>query len=232
VTGTLWASETISHSKIPDSDQSFRSEIKVTLPIENDFAFDQLNLVSNNPLRLTIWKGFLNDPDGELVVQFVGRVLEASVDDSNSSVVFSCMTELASLQRKGLSQVIQRPCRHVHYGRGCNLDITEYQTAGQLLSISADGRTLTVAEAALEEDGFYSLGVIEWNTRFEMILTHVGTSLTLASPIQELIPTLQVKIAPGCPLSRNICNDRFSNILNFGGFPFISDNPFDGRQVF
>jgi hypothetical protein len=61
--------------------------------------------------------------------------------------------------------------------------------------------------------------------------------VTLVNPIPGLVAAVgagatNVKIAPGCPLARSVCNDRFANILNFGGFPFISDNIFDGRQLF
>lgn len=237
VTGTLWASEAISHSKIVDSDQASRSELTITFPLDNTFAFNSLNSFILRPISVKIWKGFLNDPDGDLVIQFVGRALQTVADDKGSKILFKCMTEISSLQRKGLSGVIQRPCRHPHYGRGCNLDLTDWQVELPVASISADGRSLVVTGANAQADGYYQLGIMEYNGAFEMMLTHSGNNVTLVTAIPGLqaavVPGVTtVKIAPGCPLSREICNSRFSNVLNFGGFPFISDNPFDGRQVF
>ena len=237
VTGTTWNSEAISHGKIVDSDQAFRSDFKITLPLGNEFAFDQVGSISTFPLRVVVWKGFLNDPDGEVVVQFVGEVVETSVDDSKSEIIFTCMTQIASLQKKGLSSVIQRPCRHIHYGRGCNLNLPDFQFTTTIASISETGTSVTLASVDDNPDGFYNLGILEWDGRFEMMLIHTGLNVTLASGITGLVEavdlgTVEVKIAPGCPLSRNICDERFDNILNFGGFSFISDNPFDGRQLF
>jgi uncharacterized phage protein (TIGR02218 family) len=237
VASPTWVTETISHSNILDSDQASRTELTITVPIDNDFAFDELGSFISTPTTVKIWKGFLNDPDGELVVQYVGRVTETSANDSSSTISLKCMTEMAALQRKGLPAVIQRPCRHVHYGRGCNLVLSAWQTELPVASISSNGITVTITGANAEPNGHYQLGILEWGGKFEMMLTHVGNVVTLVNPIPGLVTAVgagatNVKIAPGCPLSRNICNERFSNIENFGGFPFISDNIFDGRQVF
>ncbi len=231
---STWVGSAISHSRIPDSDQAFRSELKVTVPLSSQLATDTIGTLDFDQMSLTIYRGDLND--AEVIVVFKGRILSANPQD-NGACVFNCMTELAALQRKGLAAVIQRPCRHVHYGRGCNLVLADWQVELPVASISSSGTSIVVTGAALQEDGYYRLGTFEWGGRFEMILTHAGDTLTLASEIPGLAAAVgagavDVKIAPGCPLSRNICDTRFSNILNFGGFPFISDNIFDGRQVF
>jgi uncharacterized phage protein (TIGR02218 family) len=231
---STWVASAISHSRIPDSDQAFRSELTVTAPLSSVLALENVGTFDFDPLSLTIFRGDLND--AETIAVFNGQVLSATPQD-NGVCVFKCMTELAALQRKGLSAVIQRPCRHVHYGRGCTLLLADWQVELPVASIASNGLSLTVTGANAEADGYYQLGTLEWNGRFEMMLSHSGDALTLASAIPGLVAAVgagavNVKIAPGCPLSRNVCNDRFANILNFGGFPFISDNIFDGRQVF
>lgn len=231
---STWPGFAISHGRIPDSDQAFRSQLSVTVPLSSLIATDTIGTLDFDPMSLTIYKGDLND--AEVIVVFKGRVLSANPQD-NGLCTFNCMTELAALQRKGLGAVIQRPCRHVHYGRGCNLTLSDWQDEFPVASISSNGTSIAVTGATIEADGYYRLGTFEWGGRFEMILTHSGDNLTLASEIPGLVEAVgagavNVKIAPGCPLARSICDGRFSNILNFGGFPFISDNIFDGRQVF
>jgi hypothetical protein len=208
--------------------------LKITAPLSATVSEDAVGNLGFRPMSITIWRGDLND--AEVVVVFKGRVLSASPQD-DGQCVFSCMTEMAALQRKGLPAVIQRPCRHVHYGRGCGLVLSAWQTELPVASISADGTTVSITGATDEADGYYQLGTIEFGGQFEMMLTHVGDVVTLVNPIPGLVAAVgagatNVKIAPGCPLARSVCNDRFSNIANFGGFPFISDNVFDGRQLF
>jgi uncharacterized phage protein (TIGR02218 family) len=234
VASSTWPGAAIAHDRIPDSDQAARSELKIIAPLSQDISADSIGDLGFDTTSVTIWRG--DETDAEVVVVFKGRVLSANPQD-NGTCVFSCMTEMAALQRKGLPAVIQRPCRHVHYGRGCGLTLADWQTELPVASISADGTTLSITGANAQANGYYQLGTLEWNGRFEMMLTHVGNTVTLVGPIAGLVEAVgagavNVKIAPGCPLSRAVCNDRFSNIANFGGFTFISDNIFDGRQVF
>lgn len=234
VVGSTWLPLAISHGKIADSDQSFRSDLNITIPLSSSFADALVGTFDFDPVLVTIYKGDLNS--AEIVPIFKGRVLTAQPEESGICKLV-CMTEIAALQRKGLSAVVQRPCRHVHYGRGCGLDLDDWKIASDVVAISADGFTLEMSNANLQPDGYYRLGILEWGSRFEMMLGHSGNIVTLASVIPGLVEqvalgVVPVFIAPGCSLSRSVCNTRFANILNFGGFPFIADNPFDGRQVF
>lgn len=234
VSSPNWPGLAISHDRITDSDQAVRSETKITAPLSSVIAEESVGNLGFDPMSITIWRGDLND--AEVVVVFKGRVLSANPQD-DGQCIFSCMTDMATLQRKGLPAVIQRPCRHVHYGRGCGLTLTDWQVELPVGSISANGTTVSITGANAQPDGYYQLGTIEFDGKFEMMLTHSGNVVTLVNPLPGLVAAVaggptNVKIAPGCPLSRNVCNDRFANILNFGGFPFISDNIFDGRQLF
>lgn len=234
VASATWPGLAISHDRITDSDQAVRSETKITTPLSSSIAVESVGNLGFDPMTITIWRGDLNSE--EVVVVFKGRVLSANPQD-DGQCVFSCMTEMAALQRKGLPAVIQRPCRHVHYGRGCGLLLADWQVELPVGSISADGKTLSVTGANAQPNGHYQLGTMEFDGRFEMMLTHSGNTVTLVNPLPGLVAAVgagltNVKIAPGCPLSRNVCNDRFANVANFGGFPFISDNIFDGRQLF
>ena len=234
VSGTTWEGLAISHGRIVDSDQAARSELQLTAPLSSSIAQASIGTIGLQPMMLTIFRGDAND--AETVVIFKGRVLSANPTEEGQCI-FACMTEMAALQRKGLASVIQRPCRHAHYGRGCGLTLSDWQVTLPLASISSSGRDLVITGATDELDGFYRLGTLEWGGQFEMMLTHTGNNVTLVNPIPGLVEArdlgpVDVKIAPGCPLSRSVCNSRFDNIENYGGFDFITDNIFDGRQLF
>jgi uncharacterized phage protein (TIGR02218 family) len=234
VASTLWTSMVISHSKISDSDQAFRSELNITVPLSSEFADSLVGTFDFDPVLVTIYKGDLNS--AEIVPIFKGRVLTAQPDEGGTCQLV-CMTEIAALQRKGLAAVIQRPCRHVHYGAKCGLDFDTLKVATEVLAISESGTVLELLDSDTQPDGYYRLGILQWGNRLEMMLAHTGNTVSLVSAILGLVEavalgTVPIFIAPGCSLSRSSCNDKFNNILNFGGFPFIADNPFDGRQVF
>lgn len=234
VAGDTWQPRAVSHNRIPDTDQSFRSEVLITLPLTDEFAFDLLGRVEFTPVSVFIWRGFFNDPTNTVVPIFRGKVLSVQPREQGT-ISLSCMTDLAALQRKGLAAVLQRPCRHALYGRGCNLNIQDWQVSGEVLDVA--GSAVQVDTAAGQPDGYYRGGVFTWQGRHTMILQHSGSLLGLASAVPDLAETwseqsVSVLIAPGCTLSRSVCHERFNNIRNYGGFPWVSDNPFEGKQVF
>ena len=236
VAGTLWTAIPISHSRIPYATDSARSEFPITLPLSNTFARSFLAPVGLQLTTLRIWKGFQNDADSELVVQYNGGVLAAQ-PRSGGTIVLSCMGDIAGLRRKGLTGVLQRPCRHALYHDGCGVSLASRQVVGTVGSITTDGRTITVSAASAQADKFYAGGIFEFAGLQEMIQSHAGSTLRLASPVPGLVDAFAAdgpqacKIAPGCTLTRGVCQTRFDNLDNFGGFPWLSTTPFDGRSI-
>jgi hypothetical protein len=238
VTGTLWRGEnvTIAHGKIPNTTENYRAEFPITLPASDPLARSFLAPIGIARTSLTIWKGFLNDTDAELIVQYRGRVAAARPSDSGT-ITLSCLSEISALSRKGLAAVIQRPCRHVHYGDGCRLTLADWQVAGSVSAITTNGLQVTVAAASAQPDGYYRGGILQYGDGLEMILAHTGSTLRLAARVPGMVEdfpslgALPVTIAPGCNLTRQTCLEKFDNIDNFGGFPWIADTPFDGRSI-
>ena len=80
-------------------------------------------------------------------------------------------------------------------------------------------------------------GILSYDGVRRMIVRHQGSELTLATPFPALAAAVEgsasaaVTIAPGCDKSLQTCLNRFDNIPRFGGFPQMTDNPFQ-RRVF
>jgi len=236
VVGTDWAASAVSHQKITNSDKVARAEFPIVFPLSDAFARSCLAPIGINRVTVTIWRGFTNDVDGELIVLYRGGLINISPTQAKT-IALTFTTDQTALQRLGLSQVIQRPCRHVLYGRGCRLDVDDFKTSGSMTAITTDGITLTVPAADAQPDGYYNAGIFFWGTSSEMILSHVGETLTLASRIVGLTDAFAadgaqaVDLAPGCNLTTTVCAERFDNLDNHGGFAVINDTPFDGRSI-
>lgn len=237
VTGSVWSAAAISHARIPFSSESYRSEFPITLPLSDEFARGFLAPVGIEGATVTIWKGFQNDPDAELVVQYKGGVLGAKPREGGT-IVLTCMSDLSGLRRKGLTAVMQRPCRHALYHLGCGVSLASRRVDAAVTALTVDALTLTVPIAASSADGFFNGGIFEYGGLSEMILSHVGSTLVLAAPFPNLADAytenggvLSVTLAPGCDLTRATCEARFDNLDNFGGFPWLTETPFDGRSI-
>lgn len=236
VTGTIWTATAISHPRIPYSSDSARSEFPITFPLSNAFARTFLDPIGVDRTTVTLWRGFLNDPDSELVVQYKGAVLNAKPSE-RGTIALTCMSDVADLLRKALPAVFQRPCRHVLYQGGCRLNLAAWQDNASATAISGGDLVLTFVQDTERASGYFKGGILEFNGVREMIIGHSGSSLTLAAKVPGLADeiatngTASIQIAPGCNLTVATCRDKFGNLPNFGGFPKMSDTPFDGRSI-
>lgn len=217
----------VAHGDLEQTGNVEKADVDLTFPLSDTFARTQLGIV-NEITTFTMWRGHHSDLTNELRVVWKGRVTGAK--SSKQSIAVSVESIFTSMRRSGCRARYQRTCRHALYFPGCNLDIDDFKIAGTVTDIN--GLELTVAEAALQPDGYYKAGVVVFNGLFGWVGKHVGDTLTLLGGLIEgLADTVDtdgsasVFIAPGCDLSTgaNGCA-KFANNLNFGGFAAMSDN--------
>lgn len=107
-----------------------------------------------------------------------------------------------------------------------------YKVQGSILSVSG-GLTLTISEAALKPDGYFTGGMLKLpDNTSRFIVAHAGDQITISRPVAQAIGNLTASIYPGCDHLKETCNNKFQNLDNFGGFPFIPGrNPFNGSSI-
>lgn len=236
----IWKSTALGHSRYWVTTAAKRAAVSIMLPFSNSMAQAFLGSGVGSVNKLIIFHEFENDPAGERVVKFRGRVIARK--KTLRIVTLTAEDGGTELLRKGLTQVIQRPCRHALYhsldGLGCNLDIEDFYASVALSAISGD--TLTFDNPEGRPDGYYSGGVLSIAGSLFMVKRHTGTSLQLMGAVSAVRSALvasapdplSAKVAPGCDLSRATCSGKFNNLNNFGGFPWADDTPYDGKTLF
>ena len=233
-----WTAAPVTHTRFRITSAIGREETQLVFPQSNAFARGYLTDLSYSENSVTIYHEFRDQTPEARAVKFRGRVTGTQPRFTRLTLV--AQNRFTELGRKGLSAVMQRPCRHALYhekdGYGCGLAIADFEEAGTATAFAANVATVTGADA--QADGYYSGGVLTWSGKRQMIVRHVGTALTLLGPIDGLAAAIAsssseaVTIGPGCDLTRATCEARFDNLANFGGFPWMTDSPFDGRTLF
>lgn len=239
--GETYVSTTIGRSDNISKPELSKSDIQVKVSIDNEFGKRWLQQVVDSIVSLTIF-----EKEGASVkVGWKGRL--ASVKPEESEIVLVFESIFTSLRRPGLRKRYQRVCPYALYGRGCKLDKADFKTEGTVSAIV--GNVVTCPEAAGFADGYFTTGIIEdpdGNLRF--ITNHTGDQLTLIRPLETLNEAfvssgygvnyggyyggVNIAIYPGCDRTRQTCDAKFDNLLNFGGFPFIPlKNPFAGGSI-
>ena len=229
----LYTQTNVAHSRIVVTQSVNKAEVVLTFPRTNALA-QTIRDNDAGEVGLVIKHGYSNDPDQEFVTKFAGRVI--GTKPMLGTISLQCENNFTAFRRRGIAAVMQRPCRHALYHAGCGLAIGDFNIAGTATAYT--GGVLTVTEASGQADGYYNGGVVTFGTAQQMILSHVGTSLTLLAPVSGLASEITasgsaaITTAPGCNRSMTDCATKFTNIANFGGFPYMTDSPFDGRNVF
>lgn len=207
-----------------------KANVEVRLPLDHELSVSLLASFSEQTVGLTIYT-----KKTTVKVSWKGRLASLKPGDTNLTLIFESV--FTSLRRPGLRARYQKSCRHALYGRGCTLDPEDFAVVGSCTDVSSN--VVTVTEAGLQPDGYYTGGMIRGpDNLLGYIIGHSGTALTIQRvpysirQAAAIAYPFNVTIYPGCDHSRATCGDKFSNGLNYGGFDWIpSKNPMGGSSI-
>jgi len=219
---------TIRRSGIEQGNEINRYSIDITLPRDNALAALFISSPPEGVMSVTLYRYHVTDTANEVIVFWKGRVGGARL--SGSELVLKCEPIATSLKRIGLRARYQLICRHALYSAGCGALKENFMVNGAVAAVS--GATIEVAAAASKPDGYFVAGMLATNEGQRMIVGHTGANLTMVAPMPSLAIGDSVRLYAGCDHSMSTCLDRFSNLDNFGGFPYIPQkNPFSGDAI-
>lgn len=160
-----------------------------------------------------------------------GRILGRHVKLTGKKRVAVLKSEplLTSFKRPAIREKSGKICPYVLYDE-FTCKAVKNPVFGTVASIS--GINLVVTGADAESDGYFAGGYLETTEEKRMIVSHTSTSLVVHSNMQGLEVGDSVTMYIGCGHNTAECEDKFDNILNYGGEPFIpTKNPHSGRMV-
>ncbi len=229
--GNAYAPRAIKRSNPQVGPDVRRQTLTVTAPRDIEVAQLYAVYAPSRDVLLTITNLHFTDPDGQGIVDWIGRVIGPTW--KGSTVDIACEPVYTSVQATGLRRRWGVGCPHVLYGQGCTLNAHDFGI-GTTLS-AASGLTITIPSASLPTGLSFLGGFIEWDSgsnywerRSIDAVADFDTTLTLSYGSPQLAPGLIVIVYPGCSKTTANCA-AFGNTLNYGGQPFIPVvNPMDG----
>jgi uncharacterized phage protein (TIGR02218 family) len=225
----------IAHSDLQRDDESAAGTITVTMADTTPIVAALTTLgLQGLPVTCTIRQSHRANV-GDVVtpasaVRYKGVVQGRERADGRCTFTIASLT--GAFERPLLRVLAAPTCQNTIYDGRCGVDPSLWQTAAcEVAAIS--GRTLTVAEAALQADGYYTAAplIVEDGTAVGerlFVVTHVGDALTLAHvPPGTLAVGDHVSLFKGCQGTEAACIE-FSNIDWFMGFPRVPTvNPWE-----
>lgn len=160
----------------------------------------------------------------------IGPVTSFQVDEREATLrVASAFVNALAQPVPG--RVWQTPCNHVLYDARCTIDPAGFTTSTTVTGISADG-TVHVGSTG---------GIIDFLAAGQMVNTRTGerrqvvsnnalTDVIINFPFKDLVVGDTVHLIAGCDHSLLVCINKFANVINFGGHPYLPENnPFFGN---
>lgn len=222
------------------SEEIGRTRLKIRLPLTASIMEIYSAAAPDGLMRLTITRVHSPLPaqttlqTSDAAIIWIGRVSAATFDGALG--VLDCEPIAAALARKGLRGHYQLTCRHDLYGAidseggGCGVDRNLHAFASTV--VQSSGSLLLLAAAPSQPNGHFTLGyVLGPAGQRRMVREHVGALMTLNAPL-SLQAGNPVIVFAGCDKTLPICRDKFANLVNFGGFPWIPHiDPFGPNNV-
>lgn len=226
--GNVWEPAPIKRGKLEDTNNEKAGKVKLEFPSTDSFV-TKVQSEDSSSITVDVFKVHLNDLDKEQVLIWSGKV----VDKRRSNYKYYIFAEpyINFLNRSGMRGHYQRICRYTLYKEGCYADPNINREQFQVLGQSGNILTLSGSPSTnIFQGGFVRI----LNTKqSRMILTYTGDALTLASGFTDISENDTVELFAGCNHSFTDCRDKFNNVENFGGFPWIPlKNPMGGTSIF
>lgn len=215
-----------------------RAALALRLDVGTDLAELFRIYPPSNVVTLTIFQGHLDDPDGEFLAVWAGRLVAANRE--KSELALSAEPISTQMKRPGLRRNYQYGCPLWLYGTGagqCNANKAAATVSATVAALDGNQITLTAGWEGAFDPAKFVRGMIEWtpageSTRRRSIIRQSGDVLTLAGLPTDLAVSDSVDVVLGCnhkpfapdgdcqALHRD-STDTTSNIGNYGGQPWI-----------
>lgn len=205
-----------------------KNNIKISFAPDDDFAQYWYDEIKHSSLNVTIYE--YEDPDATTI--FTGHLSDYGINSGKIQLTFE--TGFTALREKGPRKAFGPFCPLALYSDECGVTKATFGVAAVVTAISDN--TLTVTGIAAYDDGYFTHGLLEDDNGTEVfVLHHAGTSVV----VQDVTPFMisdeaangstDVTIYPGCQKNILVCENRFSNGINYQNYPGRPfTNPFEG----
>lgn len=228
----------IQHTAVRDSGSSAaKNQVTVTMPYRLNQSAAELPVTQalgnvfwphapSGRVLVTISTTHLNDPDNEVAVEWLGRVVAPRFGPDRVELV--CDASYRASGGTGDLRRIQRACDVRLYSQGvgrCNVDKATHAVAATLSAVS--GLTLTAAAFGTAPRSLAG-GFIEWTrtgglVERRTIWGHSGSNITINYAGPELAAGLAVTAYPGCAHNFEAC-ESYGNEANYPGWRDMPTN--------
>lgn len=233
---TLYKAVPCGSEEIQASDDPTDAAITITFPATIPFAQLFIMHPPSEIVSLRLLEQHYEQLDG-YATKWQGRI--TNCDFKGPWAEMSAQSTVASRTQLGLRRETVIGCPHTLYKRSCRANASDFMETSIVSGIN--GTSVNALAASGKPDDWYAGGYITWtnnlnlNTESRMIRRSVGSTgeLVLSWQTVGLKSGEIISMYPGCNRTTDHCENKFNNILNYGGMPYSPTvNPFTGAILY
>lgn len=200
-----------------------------TLTITFQYLQDPvIQYIALNPIRLiwvSVMRLFRDQDPYETQTIFVGNIKEVAFQGIQGAA--KCVGFEFFLKKPIPRYRYGRQCNYTVFDSGCTLSAASFAQTTTVTAISANLLTISCSGMTTKDSGYYTAGRLVFGEDQRMITYYGGgTDIAIRYKIVSLAVGSSVTLFAGCDGDIETCRDRFNNVINFGGTPYIPlDNP-------
>jgi|GEM_PF-5803044 uncharacterized phage protein (TIGR02218 family) len=180
-----------------------------------------INLFSGADLSIT--RVNKDNPNVDNLLMFDGEVADIV---TNFETIEMRSQTLDFLNFEIPRREVQVSCNWKLYDKYCAVGLTLFQTAGTIDETAFLGRELVSTTFSGQTNDYYTQGFIQMTSGDNINLrrnvsSHTGLTITVVPNFPYAVDEFDnFKISPGCRKDIIDCETKFSNLINYGGFPY------------
>jgi len=218
--GNLYVSAVIKRNTKPKEQSLKPMNLQISAPLDNSLIAYIADAPAEN-VKITISQLFFTTPQ-EIIVIFRGEIIDINIVEGYANCNCQSNQELfvGNLPRL----VYSCQCNNILFDSNC---LVSKASVKLTTNVTVSGSSLVSSDFALKLDDYYTGGYVEFGVNRRLITSHVGDTITIATPFDSRLTSgSSVGVFPGCLKDFDTCNTKFGNTGNFNGFPYIpSINP-------
>lgn len=216
--------------KKTSSGGSQSGEVEITIPFDHPMATQYAFSDVPPDLAVIIQQGHASDVDQAFQTIWQGAITTFTVRERLAKL--TCPSAFSLVLGNTIpSRRWQGPCNHLLYDERCGVSRNSFDLNVEVESFT--GLTITMVSLAwsgTEGDGGEAINDRTGERR--SIQSHTDDIITIKLPFTDLVIGDTLTLFQGCDHSADTCNNKFSNLDNYGGFNLVpSLNPFTQSQL-
>ena len=190
------------------------NKLKITIPVRSWIAKEWLEFDSDFENTIEIVRTHKGDPEDYLM--WKGYVAQVTMDKTKLSLV--SLPTRYNYEKVGNRAKYSRLCRRMLYGHGCGVNKDLHKIGVQ---ITANMSSSVYVNQSVGSEYVAGMLTIPSLGLSKLIIDVRGNELVLINPIMQELTGTHAVIYKGCDKTTTTCANRFNNLINHGGFPFI-----------